>query len=89
MAKVTKSTKAQSKKTLYSVIRGGLDGYPEEVSVIGIFTSIDEARKRVLKEYRRTACDDFEGEGGRKQTPKAFRVLDNGYEFWTIATHRV
>jgi hypothetical protein len=84
-----KNIKAQSKKTVYSVLRGGLDDYPERVTVIGLFTSIEEARKRVLKEYRRTACEDLVDEGGRKQIPKAFRVLDNGYEFWTIATHRV
>jgi len=87
MAKVTKSTKAQPKKTVYSVIRGGVDDYPEEVSVIGIFTSIEDARKRVLKEYRRTVCDGLDPRPS--VTPKAFRVLNNGHEFWTIATHRV
>ena len=82
-----KNTKSQSKKTVYSVLRGSFDDSPEQVAVIGLFTSLQDAQKRVLKEYRSAACDGLDPRPS--VTPKAFRVLDNGYEFWTIATHRV
>lgn len=87
---ISKFTKSKSRKTMYSVLRGVFDDAPEQVTVIGLFTSIEDARKRVLKEYRSFPCvNDYDDEPNQPRIPRSFRVLDNGHEFWTITTHRV
>jgi len=72
-----------SSKTQFIVLVGEFDGSPEEVSVEGVFPTLEAAQKFAREEY---LAIHYMDEGDEEMNPDLgfTDFLDDGHAFWKI-----
>jgi len=84
-----KNTSSKSKtKAQFIVLFGDLEGSPEEVGVMGVFSTLKAAQKFVTDEYLADNRDEYadDDEETDVECPKFKDFLEGGHMFWRIAT---
>ena len=77
-----KTTSSKSKpKAQFIVLTGDLDGSPEEVGVVGVFSTLKAAQKLVREEYLANHPMDDEDENPDLDFTD---FVDDGHDFWKI-----
>lgn len=81
-----KNTSSKSKtKAQFIVLFGDLEGSPEEVGVMGVFSTLKAAQKFVREDYLETHPMDEEDEEMNPDLDFT-DFVDDGHTFWKIVT---